>query len=95
MIDWDEETEDIRAFLMPRCGTAHAYDFWYTLFDDLTDMFDGQMSNDPVLWLHYVEADNSMDQKQGFIDRDRFMTEAWERGYDLYAYDCDVAWPSE
>lgn len=87
MKDWAEERREVRAFLQPRCRDYEEYQFWDDFFDDLTDMFDGLFDdlfqNDPVLWAHYCEADNSADQNLAFLNHARFLEEAHARGYDV------------
>ena len=87
-MDWQEQRDEIRRFLQPRCRDFDEYTFWDDLFDDLTDMFDGLFDglfeNDPVLWEHFYAADNTADQHLAFEAHHRFIAEASERGYDLW-----------
>ena len=82
-MNWNDEREALRGWLHPRCPTRAEFQFYDDLFDDLTDMFEGDMQDDPMLWHHYVTSDNSLDQEMGFDQHRKFVQEAWERGYDL------------
>ena len=83
MVDWAPERAALRAWLHPNCRSRAEFEFYDDLFDDLTDMFDEMMSNDPVLWYAFTTADNTATQDMAFLDRRRFLEEAWERGYEL------------
>ena len=94
MSDWDAERAAIRAWLHPRCTTRAEFEFWDAFFDDLTDWFDGLnngdrrgLFGDPVTWYYgMATAEHSESIPEAWAAEQRFLQEAWDRGYDLYEH---------